>query len=171
MLTSLNSWRRMRRAAHEALTKRAVQDYYPIQTKEATILVSSLLTLSASVNPEKHFSRLATSTIMSILYDYPTIMTEHDDAVNGIEAYLHRLGKAILPGSYFVNIFPWMVHIPEKSRILFLISLYILTHDQPRFARWKREARKQFAEDYAMFKGLLNRVRVDLVRSCPEFSI
>jgi cytochrome P450 len=31
------AWRRMRRAAHEALTKVAVQRHYPIQTKEATI--------------------------------------------------------------------------------------------------------------------------------------
>jgi cytochrome P450 len=37
------SWRRMRRASHEALTKMAVQRYHPIQTKEATILVSALL--------------------------------------------------------------------------------------------------------------------------------
>lgn len=30
--------------------------------------------------------------------------------------------------------------------------------------RWKREGFKQFAEDYAMFRRLLDRVRVDLVR-------
>jgi len=52
---------------------------------------------------------------MSILYDYPTIMTEHDDAIKGIEEYLLRLGKTLLPGSYLVEIFPWMVHIPERS--------------------------------------------------------
>ena len=38
-ITYLNCWRRMRRAAHEALKKTAVQNYQPIQMKEATILV------------------------------------------------------------------------------------------------------------------------------------
>src|ERR1700755_979873 len=76
----LNSWRRMRRAAHEALTKRAIQNYHPIQMKEATILVSSLLAPSTDLKQDRHFKRLAASTIMSIVYDYPTILSEHDHA-------------------------------------------------------------------------------------------
>ena len=107
--------RRMRRAAHEALTKRAVQDYQPIQTKEATILVSSLLRPSSDLNQDRHFKRLAASTIMSILYDYPTIMSEHDHVLEGIERCLHRIFHASTTGSYFVDIFPWMKHIPERS--------------------------------------------------------
>ncbi|KAI9450251.1 cytochrome P450 [Russula earlei] len=147
-------WRRMRRAAHEALTKRAVQSYHPIQTKEATILVSSLLMLSTRLNPDKQFQRLAASTVMSILYDYPTIMSEHDHTLEKIEEYILRLSHAAMPKSYFVNIFHWMIHIPA------------------RFAKWKREARRQFNEDYTMFKGLLDRVRVDLANggNRPSFS-
>ena len=70
MIASLNSWRRMRRAAHESLTKRVVQTYQPIQTKEATILISSLLTPSANLNQDGHLKRLAASTIMSIVDDH-----------------------------------------------------------------------------------------------------
>ena len=110
----LNSWRRMRRAAHESLTKRVVQNYHPIQTKEATILVSSLLAPSADLKQDRHFKRLATSTIMSIVYDYPTIMSEHDHAVENIERYLDRLSSAFTVGSYFVDIFPWMNYIPAR---------------------------------------------------------
>jgi hypothetical protein len=40
-----------------------------------------------------------------------------------------------------------------------------------RFARWKREGLRQFTEDYVVFKGLLNRVRVDLVCTCLKFGI
>jgi hypothetical protein len=105
----------MRRAAHEALTKRAVKTYNHIQTKEATILVSSLLIPSADLKQDKHFKRLAASTIMSIVYDYPTIMSEHDHAVEKIETYNERTGHAAGMGSYFVDIFPWMKHIPERS--------------------------------------------------------
>ena len=47
MPSPLRSWRRMRRAAHEALTKRVVRNYHPIQTKEATILALSLLSPSS----------------------------------------------------------------------------------------------------------------------------
>ena len=114
MLTYLNSWRRMRRASHEALTKRMVQNYQPIQTKEATILVSSLLTPSANLRQDRHFKRVAASTIMSIVYDYPTIMSEHDHAVENIEKYLDRLCYSLTVGSYFVDIFPWMTHIPAR---------------------------------------------------------
>ena len=114
LLTFLR-WRRMRRAAHEALTKRAVQSYHPIQMKEATILVSSLLKRSASLEQEKHFKRLAASTMMSIIYDHPTIMSEHDHAVGKIKVYNDRMSHASNVGSYFVDIFPWMNYIPERS--------------------------------------------------------
>jgi hypothetical protein len=112
----LNSWRRMRRATHEALTKRAIQDYHPIQMKEATILVSSLLTPSTNLKQDRHFKRLATSTIMSIVYDYPTILSEHDHGVEKIEKYNDRMRIAVTMGSYFVDIFPSMRYIPERYR-------------------------------------------------------
>ncbi len=55
---------------------------------------------------------------------------------------------------------------PRKVLYFCPLSHFILMHDQTRFARWKREGLKQFTEDYAMYKGLLNRVQVDLVRTC-----
>jgi hypothetical protein len=112
---SLNSWRRLRRAAHEALTKRAVQNYHPIQMKEATILVSSLLKPSANLRQDGHFKRLAASTIMSIVYDYPTILSDHDHGVEEIEQFNDHLAQALAMGSYFVDIFPWMKYIPARS--------------------------------------------------------
>ena len=116
-----NSWRRMRRAAHEALSKRTVQNYYPIQTKEATILVSSLLTSSTigNLKHDAHFKRLAASAIMSIVYDYPTILSEHDHSVEKFEKYNDRVSHASAMGSYFVDIFPWMKHIPARSYLAF----------------------------------------------------
>ena len=115
-------WRRMRRAAHEALTKRTVQNYHPIQTKEATILVSSLLRPATDLKRDRHFKRAAASTIMSIIYDHPTIMSENDHVLEKIEEYTRRVSHAVVMGSYFVDIFPWMKHIPERSCLVF--SLY-----------------------------------------------
>ena len=116
---SFVSWRRLRRAAHEALTKRALQDYHPIQMKEVTIFISSLLAPSVNLKQDRHFKRLAASSIMSIVYDYPTIQSEHDDAVEKIEKYNDRLSQALTMGNYFVDIFPWMKHIPERSWLPF----------------------------------------------------
>ena len=133
MLTSvLYSWRRMRRAAHEALIKKVVKNYNHIQTKEATVLVSSLLMPSSNLNQDRHFKRLATSTIMSIVYDYPTIMSEHDHAVDKIERYLDRVSYAAGMGSYFVDIFPWMKHIPERSSPSIFSCLVINTYGPPK---------------------------------------
>jgi len=134
----------MRRAAYEALSKKALQRYHSVQMKESTVLVSSLLSPSSGLHPDKQFYRLTTSLIMSILYDHPTIMSEHDETIKYIEAYNVRVSHAAAPGANLIDIFPWMIHIPE------------------RFARWKREGLRQFHEDYAMFSNLLNRVRVDL---------
>jgi cytochrome P450 len=117
----------MRRASAEALTKRMVQKYQPIQTKEANILVSSLLTPSADLRQDRHFKRLAASTIMSIVYDYPTIMSEHDHVVEEIERYNDRLSHAFIVGSYFVDIFPWMNHIPARFWPFFRGFVRILT--------------------------------------------
>jgi cytochrome P450 len=113
------SWRRFRRAAHKALTKRAIQYYHPIQMKEATILVSSLLSHPANHKQYEHFKHRAASTIMSIVYDYPTILSDHDHAVEGIEKFNDRLAHALTMGSYFVDIFPWMKYIPARSWLCF----------------------------------------------------
>jgi cytochrome P450 len=123
ILRSLKSWRRMRRAAHEALTKRTVQNYHPIQTKEASILISSLLAPSANLRQDAHFKRLAASTIMSIVYDYPTVTSEHDDVIEKIETYNDRNSHAVIMGSYLVDIFPWMNHIPARFDFHFVVSL------------------------------------------------
>ena len=75
--------------------------------KEATILVSSLLRHTLNDKLDGDFKRLATSTIISIVYDHPTILSDNDcaAAVEGIEKLNVRLEKAMAVGSYFVNIF------------------------------------------------------------------
>ena len=120
----------MRRAAHEALTKKSIQNYHPIQIKEATILVSSLLTPSANLKQDRRYKRSSTSSIMSIVYDYPTILSEHDHAVEGIERFNDRISHAVTMGSYFVELFPWLIHVPKKFWLLLVISLWKLT-DKP----------------------------------------
>jgi hypothetical protein len=104
----------MRRASHEAFTKAEVQRYQPVQIKEANILATSLLT-----NPEdrqKHFMRAGASTMMAILYDYPTLASVHDKAIEDIERNLRWSKQASTFGSFLVEFFPWMLYIPQGYR-------------------------------------------------------
>ncbi|KAI9459465.1 cytochrome P450 [Lactarius psammicola] len=144
-------WRRTRRAAHEGLTKLAVRDYYPILRKEATLLSSAILDDQSAL--EKHFQRFSASAIMSILYDYPTLENKDDETLKRIHTFIDRLSKAAVPGAYPVELFPWMMHIPES------------------FAKWKREGRKSFKEHTNMFNGLLNSVRSDVSKGCERPSL
>jgi cytochrome P450 len=114
MVAYFHSWRRMRRAAHEALTKVAVQHYHPIQTKEATILVSALL--ADPENREQHIQRTAASAIMSITYDYPTLASGLDKVVQDMDRSLHWAARAAA-GISLVEFFPWMIHIPQRSTL------------------------------------------------------
>jgi hypothetical protein len=66
---------------------------------------------------------------MSIVYDYPTLESMNDPGVKNIEDYTLRLSKALRPGRYLVDIFPWMMYIPERSWILLVTSICMLTCD------------------------------------------
>ncbi|KAF8469809.1 hypothetical protein DFH94DRAFT_609101, partial [Russula ochroleuca] len=132
----------MCRAAQEALTKVAVQCYHPIQAKEATILASTLL-----VNPEnrdQHFQQATASTMLSILYDFPTLTSVQDKAIQEIDSTVNSSARAAV-GTSLIEFFPWTVYIPQ------------------RFAKWKREALKQSAERAKMSLRLFSHVKTDLV--------
>ncbi|KAH8987295.1 cytochrome P450 [Lactarius akahatsu] len=118
-------WRRSRRAAHQVLTKAAVRGYHHILRKES---------------PEKHLQRTATSATMSILYDYPTLRTENDKNLKEILAFADRMSETVASGAYLVDLFPWMLHIPE------------------RFAKWKYEGNRDFTRFNNLFESLFNRV-------------
>ena len=117
------SWRRQRRAAQAALGKEAVRDFELILTKEATRLVSALLTGSSNSDHPKHFQRAGTSVIMSILYDHPTVISERDTIIQEIDTFTRRVCHAAKPGNFLFELFPWMMYIPGRlyPRILAII--------------------------------------------------
>ena len=108
----------------------AVRDYHPILRKEGIILSSALLQNSDA--PEKPFQRFSASATMSILYDYPTLEHEYDETLTAIHAFIGRVSEAAVPGAYLVDLFPWMMHIPEKyvstSSYTCLIILTTILH-------------------------------------------
>ena len=104
----------MRRAAHEALTKVAMQRYQLIQTKEAMIFVSALL--ESPENLEQHIQRTAASTIISITYGYPTLTSGQDKAIQDMNRQIHWAAQAAA-GNSLVEFFPWMIHVPQRSTL------------------------------------------------------
>ena len=165
MFAHSHSWRRMRRAAQEALTKMAVQRYHPILTKQATVLTSALL--NKPENRDQHFQRAVASTLVSILYDVPTLTSKQDNTVQDISRALNSSLRAAA-GTSLVEFFPWMVYVPQKSRpFSVVLSIHLTFKD--RFAKWKREALKQSAERTERFLRLFNRVKADIV--CPLIQV
>ncbi len=84
---------------------------------------------------DKHIQRSSASATMSILYDYPTLENENDKTLTKIHAFIDRLSAATAPGAYLVELFPWMIHIPERyesiSFIVHLITWNNGTSDSP----------------------------------------
>ena len=143
-----------------------MQRYHPIQTKEATILVSALL--ESPENREQHIQRTAASVIMSITYDYPTLAPGQDKAVRNMDRNVQSSARAAT-GTSLVEFFPWMLHVPQRS-MFFPLHNISLPHSIPnqrtnRFAKWKREALKRAAERSEMYLRLFNHVKTDLVNS------
>ena len=71
---------------------------------------------------EKHFQRCAASATMSILYDYPTLETEDDKTLKQIHAFNDLLSEAASPGAHLVELFPWMMNIPDRSVLSLIIT-------------------------------------------------
>ena len=122
MLLHFHSWRQMRRASHEALSKVVVQRYHPIQTKEATILVSALL--ESPENRDQHIRRTTASTIMSIVYDHPTLISGQDKGVQEIDRNGVSKTRAALRTSLF-EFFPWMTYVPKRLMVSTISTLHL----------------------------------------------
>ena len=106
------SWRRMRRAAHEGLHKPAAKTFNNIQEMEAVLLTNGIL--EAPELWEKHMRRFTASMIMTAVYDTPTIHSLKDESVERINDHVMRVAQSTLPGSHWVELLPWMKHIPSK---------------------------------------------------------
>ena len=110
------------------LTKAMVRDYHPTFCKEALLLASSILENPNAL--DKHIERSSASATMSILYDYPTIEDEHDKTLMEIHGFIDRMSVASAPGAYLVELFPWMIHIPERYAFTLCIVCFKAYRDR-----------------------------------------
>lgn len=107
----------------------------------------------------------AAATVLGAVYAYPPIGI-NDPIVHRVENYVDRMLKAAIPGvfirkvaisaakeipkligNYVVDIFPWMLNVPEA------------------IAKWKREGLTWFRKDTELFKSLIEDTKTGLVRT------
>ena len=95
----------------EGFSKSVIQDFYPIQSREAIMLA---LALKKSSRLKKNFQRHAWSIILSIDYHLPPVESEDDPVVVGIADHVQRALHEMQPGNRLVEYFPWMRYIPSR---------------------------------------------------------
>jgi hypothetical protein len=106
------SWRRMRRAGHEALNKGVVKKYQPMQLNEAVLLASGMIANPKTWNG--HLRRAAASSIITMVYDKEPIKSTQEPTVVLVNDFVARLTRAAMPGAHLVEFFTWMRYIPVQ---------------------------------------------------------
>ena len=101
----------MRKAANEGFSKGSVKRFHEKQTVEAILLACDCIAKPAQW--DRHYRRTAASVMLSVIYGRPPITSE-DKTVEVINDFAYRFTRAVLPGTYWVEFFPWMRHIPSR---------------------------------------------------------
>ncbi|PPQ95920.1 hypothetical protein CVT26_016143 [Gymnopilus dilepis] len=133
-----NTWRNLRRAAHEGLGPRALDRFQDIQCREATFAVLDML--EDSCRWENHLRRATAATILSAVYGWPSITDKDDHIVEQVRGVAHRITEAVAPGAFLVDIFPILKHAPLWA------------------AKWKRDGLDWFRRQSEIFEGFNKRV-------------
>lgn len=134
-----DTWRRMRRAAHEGLSPAAAKNFYGSQEKEAVLLVDGMLRANEEWRTE--ISRAALSMSASWVYDMPTLESNQHPVILRSNAFIGRVVRSGFPGAHFVEFFPWMKSLPSWM------------------AKWKRDAQYHFKNDGDYYTGLFQDVQ------------
>ena len=79
------------------------------------------------------------------MYGWPRIESKDDPLITRINDLVHRLIRAALPGTYLVEIFPVMKHLPTWM------------------APWKKWGLKWYKKDSEMFQGFYDGVAKTMV--------
>jgi len=95
---------------------------------------------------------MAASTVLSIVYDLPTVPSPDDPTVVKVNQFLERFVYYAVPGNYYVEFFTWMKYLPSL------------------IAKWKKEAEEGYKEYSKMFVDMFNDVENRIVMSLIHFS-
>ncbi|KIJ46265.1 hypothetical protein M422DRAFT_165543 [Sphaerobolus stellatus SS14] len=103
-------WRRHRRAMHEEFHVGVVDAFRPSQLKHTRELLRRVL--STPEDYAEHLRHAAGAVIMEVTYGIH-VKEEDDPYLMAAEVSLKAFGEAGVPGTFLVDIFPWMKYIPH----------------------------------------------------------
>jgi hypothetical protein len=103
----------MRRAVHEAFSPTAAVRYHDMQAEEAARLALSLASEPDITGFNKRYARFSESFLLAITYDLKA--DENEYLLNEVEAIDRRIDFSTTPGSYLVELLPWMMLIPVRQ--------------------------------------------------------
>ncbi|KAJ7644765.1 cytochrome P450 oxidoreductase [Roridomyces roridus] len=108
-----NHFRAMRKLAHHHLgTKVAASQYHEVQETEVKHLVSRLRGTNDSEGLVKNLRITIGAILLRMSHGYTTRTDGNDPIVNLVEVASQDFYQATKPGAWFVDIFPWLKHVP-----------------------------------------------------------
>ncbi|KAJ7818071.1 cytochrome P450 [Mycena olivaceomarginata] len=151
-MTYGDPWKKLRRAAHDGLTRQVSASYTPIQEREASILVKSMIEQPSlwdqNLRRKAFFainfhllivaSRSAASGLLGIVYGLPSLDSTDDPLITRVDDFIRRLVRATLPGAFLVEIFPVMKRLPSWM------------------AKGKKEGLEWHRKETILFQGIMN---------------
>jgi cytochrome P450 len=103
-------WRQMRKIAHRYLNKTVISRFHPTQLKQSRFFLQCLLDNPTSFR--QGFRLAAAKGIMKTTYGLD-IESWNDRFLALSQSGITRLGEAIIPGAYLVDILPLLKHLPD----------------------------------------------------------
>ncbi|KAF8158876.1 cytochrome P450 [Mycena galopus ATCC 62051] len=110
LMPHTEKWREHRKLFHQHFRREVITAYHPVQLRKVQDLLRSLL--STPEDFVAHSKTLAAGIIMEAIYGYD-IKPTHDQFVDMADEAFSNLGASILPGSFIVNTFPFLRHLPS----------------------------------------------------------
>ncbi|KAK5991543.1 Cytochrome P450 monooxygenase virE [Cladobotryum mycophilum] len=131
-------WRKGRRLMHLLTMPSATTKYQPTQALESVRLINDLV--QTPENYEKLFQRYSSSLIFRLAFG-KVIASENDQFRLRILDIVHNVERVASPGTYLVDTFPWLMHLPDFM------------------APFKRELKALHENERGLFRELLDGVR------------
>ncbi|KAG1742246.1 cytochrome P450 [Suillus paluster] len=108
--------RRMRRVLHAHLQPKAAEEYQPILMLHARNTILDIL--EDPYNFQNHASTFAAAITMKVAYGKTTPTSATDPEVIQLRKHLRVFREAVLPGTYLVDMMPWLKYLPWYGREL-----------------------------------------------------
>ncbi|KDQ13185.1 hypothetical protein BOTBODRAFT_175790 [Botryobasidium botryosum FD-172 SS1] len=104
-----DAWRKARKLIHSAMSKGASQQYWPVQQREARVLLQQLS--DDPGNYLQHMQLMVAKVIMTTTYGIK-VKSYQDRYLSMIKTTTDTINKVFLPGSVYVDVLPILKYVP-----------------------------------------------------------